>query len=142
MFTPMIDAMYVLSHMGMSQNRKLLCTLNDNVFPLDIAIYLAKGHPLLHSFNVVITRCIEAGLVLKYWSDTLFRIHLQHVADSKEPSCVICNDMYFVFTLSHVKVAFVVLLWGFILSAIVFVVEVVYKRHSAPHSLTVTRCLY
>jgi hypothetical protein len=28
------------------------------------------------------------------------------------------------------------------LSAIVFVVEVVYKRHSAPHSLTVTRCLY
>jgi hypothetical protein len=142
MFTPMIDAMYVLSHMGMPQNRKLLCTLNENVFPLDVAVYLAKGHPLLHPFNVIIRRCMEAGLVLKYWSDMIFRIHLQHAADSKEPSCVVCNDMYFVFTLSHVKIAFVVLLGGFILSAIVFVIELVYKCRSEPHTVTVTRCLY
>ena len=139
MFTPMVDAMYVLSHMGMSQNRKLLCTLNDNEFPLDVAMYLAKGHPFLQLFNVVIRRCIEAGLVLKYWSDMIFRIHLQHAADSKEPSYVVSNDMYFVFTLSHVKVAFVVLLGGFILSTIVFVIELVYKCGSEPHTVTVTR---
>jgi hypothetical protein len=138
MFTPMLDAMYVLSHMGMSQNRKLLCTLKDNAFPLDIAIYVAKGHPLLHLFNLVIRRCIEAGLVIKYWSDMMFRIHLQHAADSKEPSCVVCNDMYFVFALSHVKVAFVVLFLGFILSVIAFVFELVYKCRSERH----TRCLY
>ena len=141
-FAPTVDATYVLSHMGTSQNRKPLCTLNDNVYPLDVAMYLAKGHPLLHLFNVVITRCIEAGLVLKYWSDTIFRIHLQHAADSKEPSCAVCNDMYFVFTLSHVKVAFVVLLGGFILSAIVFVIELVYKGRSEPHTVTVTRYFY
>ena len=139
MFTPMVDAMYVLSHMGMSQNRKLLCTLNDNEFPLDVAMYLAKGHPFLQLFNVVIRRCIEAGLVLKYWSDMIFRIHLQHAADSKEPSYVVSNDMYFVFTLSHVKVAFVILLGGFILSTIVFVIELVYKCGSEPHTVTVTR---
>lgn len=142
MFTPMVDAMYVLSHMGMSQKRNLLCVLNDNVFPLDSAMYLAKGHPLLRLFNVVIRRCIEAGLVLKYWNDMIFRIHLQHVADSKEPSCVVCNDMYFVFTLSHLKDAFVVLLGGFILSAIVFVLELIYKCRSETHTVTVTRCLY
>jgi hypothetical protein len=142
MFTPMLDAMYVLSHMGMSQNRELLCTLNDKVFPLDVAIYLAKGHPLLHLFNVVIRRCIEAGLVQKYWSDTIFRIHLQHAADSKEPSCVVCNDMYFVFTLSHMKVAFVVLFGGFILSATVFVIELVYKCRSKAQTVTVIRYLY
>jgi hypothetical protein len=142
MFTPMIDAMYVLSHMGMSPNRKLLCTLNDNKFPLDVAMYLAKGHPLLYLFNVVIGRSIEAGLVGKYWSDMTFRIHLQHVADSKEPSCVVCNDMYFAFTLSHVKVAFVVLFGGLILSAIAFVFELVYKCRSKPHIVTVNRCLY
>ena len=140
-FTPMIDAVYVLSHMGMSQNRKLLCALNDNVFPLDFAMYLTKGHPPLHLFNVVIRRCMEAGLVLKYWNDMIFLIHLQHAADSKEPSCVVCNDMYFVFTLSHVKVAFVILFWGFILSAIVFVIELAYKCRSERHTVTVTQRL-
>jgi hypothetical protein len=142
MFIPMFDAMYVLSHMGMSQNRKLLCMLSDNAFPLDVAIYLAKGHPLLHLFNVVIRRCTEAGLVLKYWSDMIFRIHLQHVADSKEPSYVVNNDMYFVFTLSHLKVAFVVLLGGFILSTIVFMIELVYKCRSETRTVTVTPCSY
>jgi hypothetical protein len=141
-FAPMVDAMYVLSHIGMSQNRKLLCTLNDNTFPLDIAMYLTKGHPLLHLFNVVIRRCIEAGLGQKYWTDMIFHIHLQHAADSKEPSCVVCNDIYFVFTLSHVKAAFVALFLGFLLSAIVFLIELVSKRRSEPHTVTVTRCFY
>jgi hypothetical protein len=138
MFAPMVDAMYVLSQIGMSQNRKLLCTLNDNIFPLDIAMYLTKGHPLLHLFNVVIRRCIEAGLVQKYWTDMIFHIHLQHAVDSKEPSCVVCNDIYFVFTLSHVKVAFVVLFWGFLLSAIVFLIELASKCRTEPHTLTFT----
>ncbi|GFG29016.1 hypothetical protein Cfor_02573 [Coptotermes formosanus] len=142
MLSPMVDVMYVLSHIGMSQNRKLLCTLSDNSFPLDISMYLMKGHPLVHLFNAVISRCTEAGLVLKYWSNLLFYIHLQHVAESKEPSCVVCNDMYFVFTLSHLKVAFVVLFLGVLLSAIVFLSELVYKSHSERHKVTITGCLY
>ena len=136
MFTPMVDAMYVLSHIGMPQNRKLLCTLKDNVFPLDISMYLTKGHPLLHLFDVVIRRCQEAGLVQKYWSDMIFRIYLQHVAGSKETSCVVCNDMYFAFTLSHVKIAFVVLFLGSLLSAIVFLGELVYRCRLEPHRVT------
>jgi hypothetical protein len=138
MLSPMVDVMYVLSHIGMSQNRKLLCTLNDNLFPLDISMYLTNGHPLLHLFNVVIRRCTEAGLVLKYWSDMLYYIRLQHVAESKESSCVVCNDMYFVFTLSHLKIAFVVLFLGFLLSGIVFLSELACQSHSKPHKVTIT----
>jgi hypothetical protein len=138
-FAQMVDAMYVLSHISMSQNRKLLCTLNDNTYPLDTAMYLTKGHPLLHLFNVVIRRSIEAGLAQKYWTDMLFRIHSDHATDSKEPSCVVCNEIYFVFTLSHVKVAFVVLFLGFLLSAIVFLMELASKCLSEQHTVTVTR---
>lgn len=142
MLSPTVDVMYALSHIGMSQNKKRLCTLADNVFPLDISMYLTKGHPLLRTFNVVIRRCTEAGLVQKYWSDMIFHIHLKHVAGSKEPSCVVCKDMYFVFTLSHLKVAFVVLFLGFLLSAIVFLSEVVYMRHAKQRNATIAGCLH
>jgi hypothetical protein len=130
MLSPIIDVMYVLSHVGLAENRKVICTLDDNVFPLDIALYLTKGHPLLDLFNIVITRCTEAGLVAKYWSDVIFYNHLQHVGKSKAPSCEVCSGMYFVFSLSHLKVAFVILVFGFMLSSIVFLAELVYHSKS------------
>lgn len=130
MLSPLIDVMYVLSHVGLAQNGKLICTLDDNVFPLDISLYLTKGHPLLDLFNTVITRCTEAGLVAKYWSDLIFYNHLRHMGKSKAPSCEVFSGMYFVFSLSHLKIAFVVLVFGFMLSVIVFLAELVYHSKS------------
>jgi hypothetical protein len=137
MLSPIIDVMYVLSNVGMAQNRKLICTVDDKVFPLDISLYLTKGHPLLDLFNTVIRRCTEAGLVAKYWSDLIFYNHLQHVGKSKVPSCEVSSGMYFVFSLSHLKVAFVVLIFGLILSAIVFLAELI--SHSKWHILATSR---
>jgi hypothetical protein len=138
MLSPIVDVMYVLSQAGLAQNRKLICTLDENVFPLDISLYLTKGHPLLELFNIVISRCTEAGLVAKYWTDLIFHNHLQHVGKSEAPSCEVCSGMYFVFSLSHLKVAFVVLVFGYILSAIVFLAEFV--CHSNPYILATIRC--
>jgi hypothetical protein len=129
MLSPIIDVVYTLSHIGMDRSRKVICTLNDNVFPLDISIYLTKGHPLLDLFNTVIRRCIEAGLVLKYWSDLIFYIHLQNMDKFKETGCEVCSDMYFVFSLSHLKVAFLVLVFGFIFSVIAFLAELLCNCH-------------
>jgi len=130
MLSPVTDVMYALSHIGMTQSRKILCTLDDGVFRLDVSMYLTKGHPLLDLFNKVIRRCIEAGLVAKYWSDVIFYVHLQHMGTSKEPGCEVCSDMYFVFSLSHLRVAFAVLVFGLTLSVIVFLAELLCKCHS------------
>jgi hypothetical protein len=124
MMSPTTDVMYVLSRVGLARNEKVICALDDNVFPLDISLYLTKGHQLLHLFNTVIARCTEAGLVAKYWSDLIFYNRLQHAGMSRAPSCEVCSGMYFVFSLSHIKVAFVLLIFGFMLSVIVFLAEV------------------
>jgi hypothetical protein len=138
MLSPIIDVLYVLSHIGMTKSRKVLCTLNDNVFPLDISIYLTKGHPLLDLFNIVIRRCTEAGLGLKYWSDLIFNIHLQNADRFKERGCEVCSDMYFVFSLSHLKVAFLVLVFGLLLSVIVFLAELVCKYCAGARKVSAT----
>jgi hypothetical protein len=137
MLSPVIDVMYVISHVGLAQNRKVICMLDDNVFPLDISLYLTKGHPLLDLFNLVIRRCTETGLVAKYWSDLLFNNLLQNVGNSNSPSCEVCSGMYFVFSLSHLKVAFVVLVFGFVLGAIAFLAELVF--HSKSYILATIR---
>ncbi|KDR17223.1 uncharacterized protein LOC110831897 isoform X2 [Zootermopsis nevadensis] len=139
MLSPIIDVVYVLSHMGMAKIKKVLCTLNDNVFPLDISIYLTKGHPLLDLFNVAIRRCTESGLVVKYWSDLIFYTNLQNVDRFKERGCEVCSDMYFVFTLSHLKVSFFVLVFGLVVGFIVFVAELVYRCRSESHRLSTSK---
>jgi hypothetical protein len=137
MLSPIVDVMYVLSQVGLAQNGKPICTLDDNVFPLDISLYLTKGHPLLDLFNMIIRRCTETGLVAKYWTDLIFYNHLQHVGKSKAPSCEVCTGMYFVFSLSHLKAAFVLLVFGYILSAIVFLAELI--CHSKSYMLATIR---
>jgi hypothetical protein len=136
---PIIDVIYALSHIGLAKGRKVLCTLSDKVFPLDISTYLTKGHPLLDLFNTVIRRCTEAGLVVKYWSDLIFYIHLQNMDKFKERGCEFCSDMYFVFSLSHLKVAFLVLFFGLVLSVIVFLVELICKYHSESRKVSTSK---
>ena len=46
-----------------------ICTLQEDVIMISVSMYMAKGNPLLHRFNEIITRMFEAGLIEKWVND-------------------------------------------------------------------------
>ena len=123
-------AEYVDSIAGIHvHGKKSLCSIQENILSVDLAMYLSKGNPLLDKFNVHIQRSLEGGLGEKYasqkaWNDSL-RIR------SKSPEQDFDNedgDTYFIFKIVHLKIGFYFLLFGYVLSSVVFVCELSSKR--------------
>jgi hypothetical protein len=123
-------AEYVDSIAGIHVNgKKSLCSLQENIISVDLAMYLSKGNPLLDKFNVHIQRSLEGGLGEKYasqkaWNDSLRK-------RTKSPEQDFDNedgDTYFIFKIVHLKIAFYFLLFGYVLSSVVFVCELSSKR--------------
>ena len=118
-------AQYIAIRIGKTSDENLLCSLDENIFSSNFVFLLPKGHPVIERFNVVIRRSFEAGLGDKYWSDLHFNLTLQNMRKSEEPDCQTCSDKYFVFALSHLRVVFIVLGFGHVLSVAVFVTELI-----------------
>jgi hypothetical protein len=123
--TTTILAQYTATRIGKTSDENLLCSLDEDIFSLNNVFHLRGGHPVIESFNVVIRRSFEAGLGDKYWSDIHFNLTLPNISKSEESDCQTCSENYFVFSLSHLRVAFIVLLFGHLLSVAVFVAELI-----------------
>jgi hypothetical protein len=110
--------------------RKYVCFLDQDIYKIFYVMYLGFGSPLLDRFNTIIRRTIEAGLVDFYWSmlkwETRITTNQKSVDDGSPADC----DRYFPLTLSHLKVAFYILILGYILSSITFIGELVYAQLS------------
>jgi hypothetical protein len=72
---PIYEAEYVASLVGMF-HKTAPCYLDENVLPINNAMYSEKRHPVVDKFNVIIRLCIEAGLAEKHWSELSFSIQL------------------------------------------------------------------
>jgi hypothetical protein len=110
---------------GINNNgKKSLCSLPENIGSISLAMYLAKGNPLLDKFNVYIQRSLEGGLGEKYmseltWNDSLSRRSKSPEQDfDKEDGYI-----FFIFTILHLKIGVYLLLFGYILSSAVFICE-------------------
>jgi hypothetical protein len=115
-------AQFVASLLGLDRNsNKLFCTLDRDEFSALAVMYLSQGHPLLDRFNLLLRRSMESGLVAKYWSQLNFKVYLQNV--SKVAPCNNCSEMYFALSLFHLRIAFVVLGFGHVLSFISLLTE-------------------
>jgi hypothetical protein len=132
-------ALYIAIHIGKTADKNQLCSLDEYIFPSIFVMYFHQGHPVIDSFNIVIRRCIEAGLGDKYLSDLHFNQTLQNMRKLEEFNCQACNDNYFVFSLTHLRVAFIVLGFGYVLSVAVFVAELICKWLSKRWTLTVSK---
>jgi hypothetical protein len=102
-----------------------LCTLRENIYTLDYTMYFRKGSPLLGTFNNVIRRIMETGLVLKSMNDfkTSFR-YMNWSSNLKLPYQIKkANNDYTVFSLYHLKLTFCVLALGCVMSCAIFVGE-------------------
>jgi hypothetical protein len=129
-------AQYFASSIGKTADKNLLCSLDKYIFSSNSVILFRKGHPVIDSFNIVIRRCIEAGHGDKYWLDLYFNLTLQNMRKLEVSDCQACNDTYFVFSLTHLRVAFVVLGFGYDLSVAVFVAELICKWLSKRRTVT------
>jgi len=114
---------YLASEMGIRDASKFLCTLEENILTTGFISVLNNGSPFLNRLNVMTRRSMEGGLLERYWAQLLWIMSLRskmRVGDGEE-------DLYFVFSLSHLSPAFCVLGFGYVLSSVVFLAEIFVK---------------
>jgi len=106
-------------------SERLMCKLDDGVFfQYGLTMSMFHGHPLMRRFNEIIDRVVEAGIykylisrVTNLLKTFTLRISLVHPFDG-----------YYSFNLYHLQPAFYLLLMGWCLSALCFMVELLYNR--------------
>jgi len=114
---------YIASEMGIQDASKFLCAFEDNLFTTGFIFLLNNGSPFLKRLNELTSRSLEGGLLDRYWAQLLWIMNLRSkmkFGDGEE-------DTYFVFSLSHLSPAFCVLGFGYVLSSVVFLVEIIVK---------------
>jgi len=116
------------------------CTLQEDVIMFKISLYMAKGNPLLHRFNEIITHIFEAGLFEKWQNEFLSRPRLDdHPLDDDDDdddddtsfsgfTRYELNTSYSTLSFIHLQVVFLVLLIGQSISIFVLLVEFLYYR--------------
>jgi hypothetical protein len=124
---PVIGAQYVASLVGKTEDKNSSCFLDENVFSVNCVMYFNMG------------RLSWVRFVEKYWSELNFKLKLLNVGKPKDADCQECSDMYFVFSLSHLRAAFLVLVFGHVLSATLFLGELIFKWLFSGRTLTVCK---
>jgi hypothetical protein len=121
-----------------------ICTLQEDVILLSVSMYMAKGNPLLHRFNEIITRMFEAGLIKKWQNDFMCSSRLDdHPIDDDDTkfSDFTTNEIntdYSPFSIIQLQVIFYMHLIGQIFNILVFLVEVLYYRACIPAATSTT----
>ncbi|KAJ9580364.1 hypothetical protein L9F63_003999 [Diploptera punctata] len=115
-------ASYVASLSGVTDESKVVCFLDEQKLTFPLGPLLPLGSPLLHIFNTHIRHCLEGGLLQVYWSKIKHDVKLK--ADQMDEV-----GEYVVFNLTHLLPIFIVLLLGYILSAAVFLFEILIKLY-------------
>jgi hypothetical protein len=114
---------YLTSEMGTGYSRKFVCTLEENLITTGFISLLMNGSPFMKRLNVLTRRSQGGGLLDRYWEQLLWTTGLR----SKMTVGNVEEDLYFVFSLSHLSPAFCVLGFGYVLSSAVFLAEILVK---------------
>jgi hypothetical protein len=106
---------------NMTNDHGSVCLLNEDDYILFfITTYTQKGSFFLESLNKYITLSLESGMIARTTRESVFVP--KPIRDNMDVS-----DGYFVFTLSHLRIAFYILFFGQGVSFIMFLCEVFYN---------------
>jgi hypothetical protein len=120
-FAFLLQEWYVQNYINYINDHSFVCPLNDyDTFNVFVCFYLPKGSILLEFTNRFATSITESGLAVKVYRDGL----LQN--KDVDVSGEIFGD-YFVFTVSHLRLAFYILFLGDFLSVLFFFGELLYS---------------
>jgi hypothetical protein len=101
-----------------SNGEPLLCRVPGKISGYFITMFMQKGNPLFQPVNDVILHMMEAGLVDFWWSLRVEKLKLSWYQESEDAPIT-----YFVFSMSHLYVAFTFLALGYGLSVSIFILE-------------------
>ena len=103
----------------------LFCGLEDGVvFNTGLTMIMFHGDPLMRRVNAIIDRVVEAG-IYNYWISLNMN---QFKLLSRKIAIVQPLDGYYSFNLYHLQPAFYLLLMGWCLTALCFLLELLYNR--------------
>jgi hypothetical protein len=106
-------------------SKPLLCRLEDGVvFSTGQSMVMFHGDPLVRRVSEIIDRVVEAG-IYNYWISLLLN---KYKLSSGKIALVHPLDEYYSFNLYHMQTAFYLILMGWCLSAICFIVEMFFNR--------------
>jgi hypothetical protein len=114
-----IYATYIASTIGVADYTKALCHINDVLF-LPVNGILIRGSSFMDRLNRLMRYCMEGGLVDRYWDNINFEARLRSNNEFIQDN----NDNFFAFNISHLSAAFTVLVLGYIISCLVFILEI------------------
>jgi len=119
-------ANYIFNEFGYEGEIRSLCSLDEYYIYGSAVALFTRGSPLLNQFKDHNLRLREGGLWLSYW------VQLNHEALSRgrTKSDEVGSSMYFVFNLSHMVPAFIVLVFGYLCSTLLFIAECLHKSFS------------
>ncbi|KAJ9599649.1 hypothetical protein L9F63_026502 [Diploptera punctata] len=108
---------YLAHEAGIKDESKVVCFLDETGITLQIGAFLYKGSLLLGMLNAHILHSLEGGLLEIYWS------RLKHTVNLRAENVEEDNE-YVVFNVTHLTPVFFLLLFGYLVSGSVFVLEV------------------
>ena len=116
---------YAVGYTVGENSKPLLCKLEDGVvFPASLTMMMFHGDPLTRRVNDIIDRVVEAGLYNNWIS---LEFNRNKIRNSKI-GLVHQLDEYYSFNFYHLQTVFYLLLMGWCLSALCFVLEALYNR--------------
>ncbi|KAJ9580350.1 hypothetical protein L9F63_003985 [Diploptera punctata] len=118
---------YLASFSGFHDHSKVVCYLDTPVLTTPMGGALPIGHPLLKIINVHVRRCFEGGLLEDYWSQFLHEVNLKANKTDEDSEFV-------VFSLTHLSPVFMLLLFGYVLSAILLMCELIIFKTKGSHT--------
>jgi hypothetical protein len=123
----------VKRYLASAKKRKEACVMNYyEVDPQRMVILFATGNQILEQFNKYVTRMQESGVITKYERDLW--IVSSYVGDEENTS-----QKYFVFSVSHLLLAFYALSIGHILGFVMFLLELLHHSYSTNRQRTLRR---
>jgi hypothetical protein len=119
------DEKYANGHYVGQNSEPLLCRLEDGLaYSTGLGMIMFYGDPLMGRVNKIIDRVVEAG-IYNHWIS--LRLNLLKIR-ARKIALVHPLDGYYSFNLYHMQPAFYLLLMGWCLSALCFVLELLYNR--------------
>jgi len=114
-------------------NNPEICILDNNIFKIDFAIHFVKGSHLVDIFNDIIHGLLQGGLIGKLRNDMMTNYKFQCVSNHPDifPNFADFNHDggdYFVFSLSHLQLAFYAIGVGSFVGIVVLVGEILHCK--------------
>jgi hypothetical protein len=127
------EKLFVNMYLAKARNRNKVCVMNYyDVDKKTLGALFSRGTQILDQFNKFVTRMLQSGEIAKHQRDVWkFTAYIHDEEDMAE--------QYFVFTISHLLVAFYALAIGHSLGFVILLLELFHHSYSTNHQRTVRR---